>query len=339
MASRERGLALQVVSANLAKLAARDLTARIVEDLPVAYKALTSDFNNAVEKLAGALIEVHQATSAMTGGSAEIANAADDLARRTEQQAASLEETSAAMSEITSIVATAAKSAERAGVIVSGAREDAHVGGAVIKRTIEAMSRIERSSSEISQIVGLIDEIAFQTNLLALNAGVEAARAGDAGRGFAVVATEVRALAQRSAEAARQIKKLIANSSSEVQEGVGLANETGAALDKIIAKVVEVEQVVAAIVSGAREQSVSLSQVNAAVGQMDQTTQQNAAMVEETTAAAKALGSESQRLDRLVGAFKATATPSPHQRVPMPVAHRAVRGPETTMARDRARTG
>jgi methyl-accepting chemotaxis protein len=197
-----------------------------------------------------------------------------------------------------------AESAQNASTVVTAARGDAESSGKVALNAVAAMNEIARYSQEISQIVGVVDEIAFQTNLLALNAGVEAARAGDSGRGFAVVAQEVRALAQRSAEAAREIKTLIASSSQQVEHGVGLVGKTGSALELIVARVAEINGLVGEIASSAREQAVGLAEVNTAVNQMDQVTQQNAAMVEEATAASHTLGSEATRLAELVGLFE-----------------------------------
>ena len=233
----------------------------------------------------------------------EIATASDDLSRRTEQQAASLEETAAALDQITATVRRGAEGAKQATTAASGAKGDAVRSGEVMTDAVNAMGEIEQSSSQITQIIGVIDEIAFQTNLLALNAGVEAARAGDAGRGFAVVAQEVRALAQRSAAAAKEIETLIANSSAQVQRGVRLVGDTGQALSAIVAKVTEIDALIAEIAQSSEEQATGLAQVNTAVNQMDQVTQQNAAMVEEATAASSSLKSEALELANLVGRF------------------------------------
>jgi methyl-accepting chemotaxis protein len=237
-------------------------------------------------------------------GTGEISQAADDLSRRTEQQAASLEETSAALAQITATVRKTAHGAEAAQGRVASAKVEAEQGGAVVRDAVDAMGAIERSAQQISQIIGTIDEIAFQTNLLALNAGVEAARAGDAGRGFAVVASEVRALAQRSADAAKEIKALILTSVKQVDAGVGLVGETGAALSRILGQVAEIDAAVASIAASAVAQASGLAEVSTAVNQMDQVTQQNAAMVEQSTAAARALADETRELVRLTSRFR-----------------------------------
>lgn len=233
--------------------------------------------------------------------------AAGDLSRRTEHQASSLEETAAALDQITATVNKAASSAAHAREIVTEARRDAETSGNVVNKAVVAMGEIEKSSQQINQIIGVIDEIAFQTNLLALNAGVEAARAGDAGRGFAVVASEVRALAQRSAEAAKEIKALISTSTAQVGEGVELVAQTGQSLGRIITKVADIDSAVSDIAAGAREQSSGLQEVNTAVNEMDKVTQQNAAMAEQATAASKSVADETDRLTTLVGKFKVGA--------------------------------
>jgi methyl-accepting chemotaxis protein len=257
-----------------------------------------------VENLNQTMLTVRANTQAIQSRTEEIAAAADDLSRRTEQQAASLEETAASLDEITATVKSTASHAGHARDVVSTAKANVETSGVIVKRAIDAMNGIESSSRQIGQIIGVIDEIAFQTNLLALNAGVEAARAGEAGRGFAVVASEVRALAQRSAGAAKEIKTLISTSTTQVNQGVGLVAQAGKALDSIVAEVSELNSAVSAIAASALEQAQGLEQVNTAVSSMDQITQQNAAMVEETTAAAGALAQETEQLAELISQFK-----------------------------------
>ena len=282
----------------------KDLTFRLTDDLPEAYRKLQADFNAALEQLEQALQGVASSTQAMNSGTVEISTASNDLSRRTEQQASSLEETAAALDEITATVKKAAEGATHARKVVAGTKDDAERSGEVVRKAVEAMGAIEKSSQQIGQIIGVIDEIAFQTNLLALNAGVEAARAGDAGRGFAVVASEVRALAQRSAEAAKEIKALISTSTTQVGEGVQLVAETGKSLESIMSKVAEINTVVSDIAAGAQEQATGLQQVNTAVNEMDKVTQQNAAMAEEATAAGRSLAQEAEQLTSLVGQFR-----------------------------------
>ncbi len=238
------------------------------------------------------------------GGANEIRASADDLAKRTEQQAASVEETAAALEQITTAVKDSTRRAQEAGSLVAHTKAEAERSGEVVRRAVVAMQQIEKSSSEISSIISVIDEIAFQTNLLALNAGVEAARAGEAGKGFAVVAQEVRELAQRSASAAKDIKGLITASNEHVQSGVALVGQTGEALTKISTEVVEINGHVSAIVEAAQEQSSGLQQINTAVNQMDQDTQKNAAMVEETNAASHSLARELTALAQLLAQFR-----------------------------------
>lgn len=300
---RERGMVMSSIGSALAKLAAKELTYRMTDDMPEAYRKLQTDFNAALEQLAQAMHGVQHGTQAMQSGTNEISMAAEDLSKRTETQAANLEETAAAVDEITATVRKTAESAEHAKVVASKTKDAAEQNGNVVRQAVEAMSTIESSARQISQIIGVIDEIAFQTNLLALNAGVEAARAGDAGKGFAVVASEVRSLAQRSAEAAKEIKGLISASSAQVDNGVNLVSATGRALEQIVAQVAEVNNAVVEIAASAREQATGLAQVNTAVNQMDQVTQQNAAMVEESTAASHALAAEALKLAELVGQF------------------------------------
>jgi methyl-accepting chemotaxis protein len=291
------------VGAALARLAEGDLTARVERELMPSLDQLRVDFNAAAKALHQALAQVSDGASAIHAGAGDIGRASDDLSRRSEQQAASLEETAAALDEITATVKRSAENARKTNAVVSVARGEAEHSGEVVTQAVEAMTRIEKSSQEISQIIGVIDEIAFQTNLLALNAGVEAARAGEAGRGFAVVAQEVRALAQRSAEAAKEIKALISTSTREVSRGVELVGETGAALRSIVEKVAEIDALIAEISASAQEQSTGLVEVNTAIGQMDQVVQENAARVEEATAASHALTGEAADLAGVVARF------------------------------------
>ncbi|MDP1875216.1 methyl-accepting chemotaxis protein [Phenylobacterium sp.] len=291
----------------LSRLSDGDLSQQLNDPFTSEYEQLRADFNAAVTKLQDAMRVIAANVTQISSGAEEIAGASDDLARRTEQQAASLEETAAALDEITATVRKSAEGASHARSAVLTARAGAGEGGQVVEQAIAAMGGIEKSSAEITQIIGVIDEIAFQTNLLALNAGVEAARAGDAGRGFAVVASEVRALAQRSASAAKEIKGLISASTQQVGAGVDLVGRTGAALRQIVVQVEQIDALVADIAASAQEQAVGLNEVNDAVNRMDQVTQQNAAMVEEATAASHALRSEATELSRLVGEFRIEA--------------------------------
>jgi methyl-accepting chemotaxis protein len=300
----EDRVAITALATGLAKLAEGDLTHRIGETFAPKLQQLKTDFNTAISQLQETISTIGGAVSAIKTGTGEISHAADDLSRRTEQQAASLEETAAALDEVVSTVKTTAEGAGRAARVTGEARDGAVKSGEVMNSAISAMAEIEKSSEKISQIIGVIDEIAFQTNLLALNAGVEAARAGEAGKGFAVVASEVRALAQRSAEAAKEIKSLISTSTQQVEQGVGLVGQTGTALQQIAAQVKEMSELVNAISSSAQEQSTALAEVNVAVNQMDQVTQQNAAMVEESTAASHNLAKEADELARLIARFK-----------------------------------
>jgi methyl-accepting chemotaxis protein len=300
--------AFEQISAGLDALSGGDLTVR-VGAVDSRYATIRDHFNSSVSTLEEAMHSVVGAVDTIRSGLGEISTASNDLARRTEQQAASLEETVAALGDVTRGVNGTAEGADRAKSAVASARSNAEKGGAIVARAIAAMTEIQGSSAKIGNIIGVIDEIAFQTNLLALNAGVEAARAGEAGKGFAVVAQEVRELAQRSANAAKEIKSLISTSSTQVQTGVGLVGESGASLDGIVEQVVAMSATVAEIAINAREQALSLREVSAAGDQMDKVTQQNAAMVEQTTAAAQGLSEETEYLARLVGRFKTNASP------------------------------
>jgi methyl-accepting chemotaxis protein len=314
----ERELVRQAIGVAVEKLAAKDLTFRITDDLPEAYVKLRADFNHALEELEAIIGKLTESTDVINSGTQEISSASDDLSHRTETQASSLEETAAAVNAISGKVRQTASGAAQARAMVETAKEDAARSGEVVRRAIDAMHHIESSSSQITQIISVIDEIAFQTNLLALNAGVEAARAGDAGKGFAVVAQEVRSLAQRSAEAAKEIKALIARSHAKVQQGVELVGETGSSLERIVKRVLEINEVVHEIAGSAAEQSAGLEQVNNAVDQMDQTTQQNAAMVEEATAATKQLARQSDELRAIIGSFSTKSARPPRSRAPAP---------------------
>ncbi|MCJ8520757.1 methyl-accepting chemotaxis protein [Pseudorhizobium tarimense] len=301
-------LKLQQATSSLAtglrRLASGDLSFQLTEPFAPDFEDLRHDLNATVEQLSATLTSVAHAAGSIDSGTREIRMSSDDLCNRTEQQAAFLEQTAAALDEITANVSNASKRAEEARNVAIDANKSAARSGVVVANAVQAMQRIEQSSEEISSIIGVIDEIAFQTNLLALNAGVEAARAGDAGKGFAVVAQEVRELAQRSAKAAKEIKDLIRNSSSEVDCGVKLVQDTGEALTAIGQYVATINQHMDAIATSSREQSLGLAEVNTAVNQMDQVTQRNAAMVEETTAASAALASESRKLHELVSQFQ-----------------------------------
>jgi methyl-accepting chemotaxis protein len=287
----------------LERMSNGDLAFRLETPFTEDYEKIRHDFNTTATRLQEAILTIASSSQAIRFATDEISTAADDQSRRTAQQAASLEETAAALDEITATVKKTADGAAHASEVVSSAKADAEKSDEVVRKAVGAMGDIERSSQQISHIIGVIDEIAFQTNLLALNAGVEAARAGEAGRGFAVVASEVRALAQRSAEAAKEIKGLISSSSKQVEQGVDLVNQMGNALERIMTEVAEINTVVSEIASGAKEQSGGLQEINTGVSQMDQATQQNAAIVEETTAASHGLTREIEKLMELVGRF------------------------------------
>ncbi|MDE1991985.1 MAG: methyl-accepting chemotaxis protein [Rhizobiaceae bacterium] len=292
------------LAAGLRRLATGDLVCEIDTALAPQFEALRRDFNQSVSQLRDAMRGVGHAASMVSSGSFEISQASDNLSKRTEQQAASLEETAAALEEVTANVRSTSQRAGDARDLVRGARSRAESSSQVVNNAVNAMGKIENSSKQISQIIGVIDEIAFQTNLLALNAGVEAARAGEAGKGFAVVAQEVRELAQRSANAAKEIKSLIGNSEVAVSEGVRLVNDTGEGLSAIADLVQQINQHMDAIATAAQEQSMGLSEINSAVNHMDQATQQNAAMVEQMNAAGAGLSQESSRLGELLGTFQ-----------------------------------
>jgi methyl-accepting chemotaxis protein I, serine sensor receptor len=288
----------------LKRLASGDISFQLSEKFAPEYEPLREDFNSSLKQLGATIGAVLETVGTIDNGTKEIASAAQDLSKRTEQQAALLEETAAAIEEITANVTTATKRTEEARVVASEANAGAQRSAMVVSEAEMAMRRIEDSSQQISNIIGVIDEIAFQTNLLALNAGVEAARAGEAGKGFAVVAREVRELAQRAAQAAKEIKGLIQKSSTEVEGGVKLVLETGLSLKTIGDHVARINLAMDAIAASAREQATGLAEINTAVNIMDQSTQQNAATVEQSTAAAASLSSEASRLRELVNQFQ-----------------------------------
>ncbi len=295
---------VETLASGLSSLAGGDLTCDLNDPFAADYEALRGDFNAAAAQLRTAVAAIASNTDAIYAAAGEISGANDDLSRRTEQQAATLEQTAAALDLITTTVTSTAKAAASSSAAVQEARADAERSGEVVRDAVAAMGAIKQSSHEIGNIIGVIDEIAFQTSLLALNAGVEAARAGDSGRGFAVVASEVRALAQRSANAAKEIKALILASGAQVERGVSLVGQTGGALDGIVTKIAQAASALAGIAASAQEQAAGLQQVNTGVTQMDQVTQQNAAMAEQTTAASHALRQQAETLTMLTGKFR-----------------------------------
>jgi methyl-accepting chemotaxis protein len=292
-----------VLGEHLGEMAQGRLNCRITTDFPVEYMALRDNFNTTVETLSDTIGKVVDATGSIRNGAAEISRASDDLATRTESQAATLEQTAAALEEMTASVKSAADGARSVEDTMREARGEAEASSEVVREAITAMSAIEHSTSQISRILSVIDDIAFQTNLLALNAGVEAARAGEAGKGFAVVAAEVQGLAQRSAGAATEIKSLIADSTKHVEHGAELVGNTGSAIESIVERVNHITNLISAIAEGAAEQSTGLNEINLGVSQLDQVTQQNAAMVEQATAAGHLLHSDSEELAGLMSRF------------------------------------
>ncbi|MFY0692865.1 MAG: HAMP domain-containing protein [Paracoccaceae bacterium] len=304
VSQREQENVVSELSVGLQKLSDGDLTGTIRTPFADGYEALRNNYNQTLETLQGTILAVVEKANTIRTSSEEISNSSDDLSRRTENQAATLEQTAAALDEMTASVKSAASGSREVEDVVVNARNTAEGGSDIVKSTVHAMSEIEQSSKQIAQIISVIDDIAFQTNLLALNAGVEAARAGEAGKGFAVVASEVRALAQRSSEAAKEIETLIASSSRQVDEGVKLAGGAGEELAKIVESVTDISSLISDIASGATEQSSGLNEINIGVTQLDRVTQQNAAMVEEATAACHVLKGEATQLFDLVARFR-----------------------------------
>ncbi|MQQ07794.1 HAMP domain-containing protein [Epibacterium sp. SM1979] len=288
----------------IGKLATGDLTNSIENTFPEKYEQLRTDFNSLIDRLRETISSVVGTAESIRSGSSEITQASDDLARRTESQAATLEETAAALDELTASVRKAADGASSVSETMQDAKSEAVDSSEVVSSAVEAMNAIQESSNRISQIIGVIDDIAFQTNLLALNAGVEAARAGEAGRGFAVVASEVRALAQRSSDAATEIKTLIGDSYRQVEHGVDLVGKTGEALHSIVGQVTQISGLISEIAQGASEQSGGLAEINTGMIELDKVTQQNAAMVEEATAASHMLKGDAANLSKMVSYFK-----------------------------------
>jgi methyl-accepting chemotaxis protein len=312
--AKTQRLIMDRVGDALAMLAQGKLAARL-RDLGPEFSQLRQDFNGMVESVTAAISSIKTASVAVETGAGELADQTQQLAKRTEQQAATLEETAAALDQVTVTVQTSSSKAEQAGQMVGEAKAEARESAEIVRRAIGAMDRIQNSSSQIGQIIGVIDEIAFQTNLLALNAGVEAARAGEAGKGFAVVAQEVRELAQRSANAAKEIKQLVAVSSTEVAGGVSLVNETGEALLKIEDRIGTITETILSMVASYQEQSSGLQEINQAIIGMDQATQQNAAMVEETSAACHELLAQSHVLQEAADRFDLEGLPEGFRRV------------------------
>jgi methyl-accepting chemotaxis protein len=343
-AAEEQARVVELLAEGLRSLSDGDLTFRLTDGFAEEYQQIRDDFNTAISGLQETIQAIVGATREVTGASAEISGGTADLSQRTEEQAASLEETSASMEQISVTVKKNAENAQQASEFAVGTRQVADRGGQVVAQAVSAMARIEESSRKISDIISVIDEISRQTNLLALNAAVEAARAGEAGRGFAVVASEVRSLAQRSSQAAKDIKDLITSSSGQVQEGVELVNRAGASLTEIVDSIKRVAEIVSEIASASAEQSTGIDQVNTALAQMDHVTQQNSALVEQNAAAAKALEEQSQGMKERVSFFRVddaeTADAAPQ--VPVvafkrPVAETARPQPAVSATRQAAR--
>jgi Methyl-accepting chemotaxis protein len=297
-------IALDQLAGVLASLSRGDLEARLPEGLPGEFAGMAHHYNEAVEGLNASILAVRTAAEQILAFSREIATSTEQLSSRTEQQAASVEESSAALHELSESVSGTAAGAQKAATVTSDALSVAQSSGEIVQDAVTAMGAIEKSSAEISKIIGVIDEIAFQTNLLALNAGVEAARAGEAGRGFAVVAQEVRELAQRSANAAKEIKSIIAESTKQVRTGVDLVNQSGNSLNDIIGRVEELNGIISGIAAATGEQSSGLGEISAAINEMDTITQQNATMVDETSTRIGKLSGEVERLTESLHGFR-----------------------------------
>jgi methyl-accepting chemotaxis protein len=302
--AREAEQSIDALGNGLERLSEGDLVYRIETPFASRFEKLRTDFNASMDKLEEIMVAIAATFQSIHAGAQEMSGVAGNLSTRTEQQAATLEETAASLQEITTTVKDTAAAVAHANKVVAGAETDAATSGKVVRETIAAMSEIENSSKQIGQIIGVIDEIAFQTNLLALNAGVEAARAGDTGRGFAVVASEVRALAERSTQAAKEVKRLISTSIAQVSKGVDLVGKTGEALQRIVEEVAQINGIVSGIASRSNEQSSGLVNINAAISQMDDVTQQNAAMVEESAGASQELAKGAEDLARMIDRFK-----------------------------------
>ncbi len=333
---QEQQFVVESLSAGLVRLSAGDFSQPITEAFPKDHEQLRHDYNLTLETLKETVQQVIEAARSIRNGAEEISQASDDLSHRTESQAATLEETAAALDELTASVKSAAEGARSVEATMAEARAEAEASGSVVGNAVTAMTEIEQSSNHISQIISVIDDIAFQTNLLALNAGVEAARAGEAGKGFAVVASEVRALAQRSSDAAMEIKTLIGDSSKQVERGVDLVGKAGEALQSIVERVTHISQLVSGIAEGAAEQSTGLAEINTGVTQLDQVTQQNAAMVEEATAAGHMLNTDSNKLAELVSHFtiEGQHPPRADRKRPEPASAHAAAAPKDSWSDD-----
>jgi methyl-accepting chemotaxis protein len=326
---RQQMQALASFRESLSQMSAGNLTARLESDLGPDFADLKRDFNGTAEQLQNVIVAVLSSMRIIESGNSELAHASDDLARRTEQQAASLEQTTAALSQITEGVKTTTDGVAHARKVAETATKDAAHTSEIVSRSKVAMEEIQSATAKIGQITEVIDEIAFQTNLLALNAGVEAARAGESGRGFAVVATEVRSLAQRASQSAKDIKVLIDHATTSVAEGATLVASTDDALGRFVLQVKEINSIIGGIADTAQDQTTGLSEVNLAVGHLDRATQQNAAMVEQATAATQSLAQEARKLSQHLGFFKVASggasISARHESTPAPAKERVRR--------------